>query len=160
VLDQVPRNTGHVSGFPREHAYVVPPKLDECVFLFMIQVGLDKGRLAGIVVDQLNLLVLVGLDVLPWCLVLWDLQLAGGNLGGVDQGLLHVNRVVGGLCHLKAFLFTGIGSVNIASESKDALLGRHFEHQVRVVWHSHELGERWSTKDGVVPSKSMTTKLT
>jgi hypothetical protein len=43
---------------------------------------------------------------------------------------------------LKLSSFTGIGSVNIASESKDTLLGRHFEHQVRVVWHSHELGER------------------
>jgi hypothetical protein len=57
---------------------------------------------------------------------------------------------VGGLCYLKAFLFTGIGSVNIASESKDTLLGRHFEHQVRVVRHGHKLGKRWSTKDGVV----------
>jgi hypothetical protein len=55
-----------------------------------------------------------------------------------------------GQCHLKAFLFTGIGSVNIASKSKDTLLGRHFEHQVRVVRHSHEFGEHWSTKDGVV----------
>jgi hypothetical protein len=60
----VPRNTGHVSGFPREHAYVVPQKPDERVFLLRIQVGPDKGRLAGIVVDQLDLLVLVGLDVL------------------------------------------------------------------------------------------------
>jgi hypothetical protein len=85
VLDQVPRNTELVSGFPREHAYVVPQKPDERVFLFRIQVDPDKGRLAGIIVDQLNFLVLVGLDVLPRCLALWDLQLAGGNLGGVDQ---------------------------------------------------------------------------
>jgi hypothetical protein len=91
VLDQVPRNTGHVSGFPCEHAYVVPQKPDERIFLFGIQVSPDKGRLAGIIVDQLNLLVLIGLDVLLWCLVLWDLQLTGGNLGGVDQGLLHAN---------------------------------------------------------------------
>jgi hypothetical protein len=66
VLDQVPRNTGHVSGFPCEHAYVVPQEPDERVFLFRIQVGPDKGRLAGITVDKLNLLVLGGLDVLPW----------------------------------------------------------------------------------------------
>jgi hypothetical protein len=84
VLDQAPRNTRHVSGFPREHAYVVPQKPDECVFLFRIQVGPDKGRLAGIAIDQLDLLVLVGLDVLPRFLALWDLQLTGGNLGGVD----------------------------------------------------------------------------
>jgi hypothetical protein len=58
--------------------------------------------------------------------------------------------VVSGLCYLKAFLFIGIGSVNIASESKDTLLSRHFEHQVRVVWHDHELSKRWSTKDGMV----------
>jgi hypothetical protein len=42
---------------------------------------------------------------------------------------------------LKLSSFIGIGSVNIASESKDTLLGRHFEHQVRVVRHSHEFGE-------------------
>jgi hypothetical protein len=57
----VPRNTGHVSGFPREHTYVVPQKPDERIFLFRIQVGHDKGRLAGIIVDQLNLLMLVDL---------------------------------------------------------------------------------------------------
>jgi hypothetical protein len=69
----VPRNTGHASGFLCEHAYVVPQKPDKHVFLFMIQVGPNKGRLARIIVDQLNLLVLVGLDVLLWCLALWDL---------------------------------------------------------------------------------------
>jgi hypothetical protein len=69
----VPRNTRHVSGFPRKHAYIVPQKLDERILLFRIQVGPDKGRLAGIVVDQLNLVVLIGLDMLPWCLALWDL---------------------------------------------------------------------------------------
>jgi hypothetical protein len=87
----VSRNTEHVSGFPHEHTYVVPQKPDKRVFLFRIQVGPDRGRLARIVVDQLNLIVLVGLDVLPQCLALWDLQLAGGNLGGVDHGLLHAN---------------------------------------------------------------------
>jgi hypothetical protein len=51
---------------------------------------------------------------------------------------------------LKLSSFTGTGSVNIASESKDTLLDRHFEHQVRVVRHGHELGKRWSTKYGVV----------
>jgi hypothetical protein len=64
VLDQVPRNVGHVSGFPREHADVVPQEPDECVFLFRIQVGPYEGSLAGVIIDQLDLLVLVGLDVL------------------------------------------------------------------------------------------------
>jgi hypothetical protein len=73
VLDQVPRNAGHVSGFPCEHAEVVPQEPDERVFLFRIQVGPNKGRLAGVVIDQLDLLVLVGLDVLPWYSALWDL---------------------------------------------------------------------------------------
>jgi hypothetical protein len=36
-------------------------------------IGPDKGRLARVVIDQLDLLVLVGLDVLPWYLALWDL---------------------------------------------------------------------------------------
>jgi hypothetical protein len=70
VLDQVPRNTGHVNGFPREHADVVPQEPNKRVFLFMIQIGPDKGRLAGVVIDQLDLLVLVALDVLPWYLAL------------------------------------------------------------------------------------------
>jgi hypothetical protein len=70
VLDQVPRNVGHVSGFPREHAHVAPQEPDERFFLFRIQVGPDKGHLARIVIDQLDLLVLVGLDVLPRYLAL------------------------------------------------------------------------------------------
>jgi hypothetical protein len=32
--------------------------------------------------------MLGGLDVLSWYLAFWDLQLAGENLGGVDQGLI------------------------------------------------------------------------
>jgi hypothetical protein len=60
----VPRYTGHVRGFPHEHTYVVPQKPDECVFLFRIQIGPDKGRLAGIFVDQLDLLVVLGLGAL------------------------------------------------------------------------------------------------
>jgi hypothetical protein len=91
VLDQVPRNAGRVGGSPRKHTHVVPQEPDERVFLFRIQVGPDKSRLAGIVIDLLDLLVLVGLDVLSWYLALWDLQLAGGNLGGIDQGLLHAD---------------------------------------------------------------------
>jgi hypothetical protein len=66
----VPRNTGHVSGFPREHADVVPQEPDERVFLFRIQVGPNEGRLAGVIIDQLDLLVLIGLDVLPRYLAL------------------------------------------------------------------------------------------
>jgi hypothetical protein len=66
----VPRNTGHVSGFPHEHAHVVPQEPNEHVFLFRIQVGPDKGHLAGIIINQLDLLVLVGLDVLSRYLAL------------------------------------------------------------------------------------------
>jgi hypothetical protein len=73
VLDQVPRNDGHVSGFPCEHADIVPQEPDERVFLFRIQVGPDEGRLVGVFIDQLDLLVLVGLDVLLRYLALWEL---------------------------------------------------------------------------------------
>jgi hypothetical protein len=73
VLDQVPRYTEHVHGFPHEHAYVVPQKPDEHVFLFRIQLGPDKGRLARIAVDQLDLLMVLGLNALARGLQLWDL---------------------------------------------------------------------------------------
>jgi hypothetical protein len=46
---------------------------DERVFLFGIQIGPDKGRLVGIAVDQLDLLVVLGLDALAQGLQLWDL---------------------------------------------------------------------------------------
>jgi hypothetical protein len=62
----VPRYTGHVRGFPRKHTYVVPQKSNEHVLLFGVQIGPDKGRLTGIVVDQLDLLVVRGLDALAW----------------------------------------------------------------------------------------------
>jgi hypothetical protein len=54
----------------------------------------------------------------------------GGSLGGSDQGLLHVDREVGGFGHFETFLFIGVGSVDIASESEDSMLDRHLEHQV------------------------------
>jgi hypothetical protein len=60
----VPRYTGHVCGFPGEHTYIVPQKPDERVFLFGIQIGPDKGHLAGIAVELLDLLVFLGLDAL------------------------------------------------------------------------------------------------
>jgi hypothetical protein len=62
----VSRYTGHVRGFSHEHTYVVPQKPDERVFLFGIQIGLDKGHLARIVIDQLDLLVVLRLDALAW----------------------------------------------------------------------------------------------
>jgi hypothetical protein len=70
VLDQVSRYTGHVRGFSREHTYVIPQKHDERVFLFGILIGPDKGCLAGITVNQLDLLVVLGLDALVWGLQL------------------------------------------------------------------------------------------
>jgi hypothetical protein len=66
----VPRNAGHDNEFPREHANVVPQEPDERVFLFRIHVGPDEGRLARVIIDQLDLLVLIGLDVLPRYLAL------------------------------------------------------------------------------------------
>jgi hypothetical protein len=60
----VPRYTEHVCRFPCEHTYVVPQKPDERVFLFGIHIGPDKCRLARIIVDQLDLLVVHGLDAL------------------------------------------------------------------------------------------------
>ena len=57
--------TEHVYRYPHENAYVVPQKLDERVFLFRIQSGSNENRLLGIVVDQLEFFVLLGLDVLP-----------------------------------------------------------------------------------------------
>ena len=77
MLDQVPRYTGHVSRFLCEHIHVAPQEPDERVFLFGIQVGPDKGCFAGIAVDQLDHLVLLGLGVLAWSLELWDLQVVG-----------------------------------------------------------------------------------
>ena len=61
MLDQVSWDAGHVCGFPCENAFVVPEKPDESVFLFRVQVGPDEGRLLEATVDQLYLLVLLGL---------------------------------------------------------------------------------------------------
>ena len=80
----------------------------------------------------------------------WDLQVIGGGLPGVELGLLHVDREVRGFGDFEAFLFTSIGDVHIAFEREDAFLSWHIEYQVHVVRYSHEFGERWSTKDGVI----------
>jgi hypothetical protein len=127
VLDQVARYTGHVRGFPCEHTYVVPQKPNERVFLFRIQIGPDKCRLDGIAVDQLDLLVILGLDALARGLQLWDLQVVSESLGGGDQGLLHADREVHGFGHFETFFFIGVGHVDIASEGEDAVLGRHLD---------------------------------
>jgi hypothetical protein len=41
----------------------------------------------------------------------------GGSRGGSDQGSLHADREVGGFGYFETFFFTGVGCLDIASES-------------------------------------------
>ena len=113
MLDQVLRYTRHVSRFPCKHIRVAPQEPDERVFLFRIQVGPDKGRFARIAVDQLDLFVLFGLDVLTWGLELWDLQVIGWGLLGVEHGLSHANREVVSLCYFEVVVLVGVAAYTL-----------------------------------------------
>ena len=79
--------------------------------------ALIKGRFAGITVDQLDHLVLLGLDVLAWSLELQDLQVVGRGLLGVEHDLGHANREVVSLCYFEAVVLAGISCVYVAPES-------------------------------------------
>ena len=70
MLDQASWDTRHVYGLPCENAYVVPQKPDERVFLFGVQIGSDESCFLWIAVDQLDLLVFLGLGALSWGLLL------------------------------------------------------------------------------------------
>ena len=76
-----------------------------------------KGCFAGITVDQLDLFVLFGLDVLARSLELWDLQVIGWGLLGIERGLGHANREVVSLCYFEAVILAGISCVYVAPKS-------------------------------------------
>jgi hypothetical protein len=67
-----------------------------------------------------------------------------------SDAVLHANGDVSSLDEHEAFLLTGISDVKVGTQGEDSLLYRHLQHQVRVVWHGHELGKGWSAEDGVV----------
>ena len=62
MLDQLPRNTDHVSRFPCKHIDVSTEEANERVFLFGVKMGPNPGRLASIADHELNLLCVVGLS--------------------------------------------------------------------------------------------------
>ena len=111
------------------------------VFLFRIQHGSDESYFFMFVVNQLNLFVLLGFDLLPWCLQLRNLKLVGRCLRRLGCALRHPDREVDGLGNPEAFLLTSVCGVDIASDCETALFSRHLEHQIRVVWYRHELSE-------------------
>ena len=103
--------------FPCKHTHIASQEPNERVFLFRIQVGPDKGHFAGITVDQLDRFVLFGLDVLAWGLELWDLQVVGWGLLGIEHGLSHANREVVSLYYFEAVILVGVRCVYVAPES-------------------------------------------
>ena len=69
MLDQLSRNTGHVSRFPCTRVVISTEEADERIFLFGVEMGPDLGYPASIADHELNLLCVFGLSHRPrWLL--------------------------------------------------------------------------------------------
>ena len=64
MINQLSRNTRHISRFPHEDIFVFPKKVGERKFLFFGEVGADDSRLGGITSTQINL---DGIRLRGWC---------------------------------------------------------------------------------------------
>ena len=61
MLNQLPRNAGHVNRFPCKHVDVSMEEANERVFLFRIEVGPDPSSLRLVIGDEDHFLHLLGL---------------------------------------------------------------------------------------------------
>ena len=61
--------------------------------------------------------MLLGLDVLAWGLELWDLQVVGWGLLGIERGLGHANREVVSLSYFEAVILIGVSYIYVAPKS-------------------------------------------
>lgn len=54
------------------------------------------------------------------------------------------------LCKLTTVNISCVGGLDISAEGENPIRARHLEHEVRVMRHHHEFGDRRSAKDGMV----------
>ena len=106
--------------------------------------------LGGVVEAEADLLDLLGLGGSVRKLQLWDLHDVGGHCLGFGDHASHLDGEVGGFSKSETLCLAGVGNEEVGPQSQDSYRRRHLQHQISVVQYSHELGQSWPTKYGVV----------
>ena len=83
-------------------------------------------------------------------LQLWDLHVIGGHRLGFGDHVNHLDGEVGGFYEGKTLCLAGVGDGEVGPQSQNSYRQWHLQHQIRVVRYSHELGQSWLTKYGMV----------
>ena len=89
MLNQFPRNAGHVSSLSCKHVDVSVEEADERVFLFGVEMGPNPSHLASVTDHELNLLCVFGLSHRPRWLLSQDRLLLCWDLHRVGDANLH-----------------------------------------------------------------------
>ena len=119
MLNQVPRNSGHVSRFPCEYAHVVPQELDERAFLFISKGGANARSLGRIVRDQLHDLKVRRLVHLPRGSLVRDLRVFYRKPLGLFLYFYCADAHIQHLREVETFLFTHVSDVYISPKREN-----------------------------------------
>jgi len=146
VLGDFPRYAWHVRGTPCKHVGIRTEKVDEHSFLFGVEIGADRQRLAvGVVGVERDLLgSFRRLEATRVALGLWSLSGQGLELRG------ELGRTLECLPILDAFDVALVRVLEGGADGNDALGTGHLQLQVGVVGDGHELGVARAPNDGVV----------
>jgi hypothetical protein len=153
LLNQLPRNSRHVSRFPCEDVSIFLEEFHEREFLFRIQAVAYVSNHGRLLRGQQNCLV--------ECVLWLDGHLGGLGLRhdwvwwGLDQGLLQLLELYG--CCQSVGCLTTLRVIvkspfNVSPTRDDATKSWHLQDQVGVMWDCHELEECWPSQGSIVRS--------
>ena len=96
----------------------------------------------------------LGVSMLSWSQSLYDTGRIIGficmDLLRIGDASLHSGWEVHRFGNGESFSFAFVGDGDVGAQGEDALLRWNLQFRIDIMGHVHELGERWSAKDGVV----------
>jgi hypothetical protein len=151
VLGQFSWDSRHIRRLPCEYVLVILQKLDERVFLFVVQAGADDGSLAFISEPQVDPFSFFsrphrgrGLSFVRWCCEVF-LRLR-------VRLRRRSRRRFGGEGRLDGHSETLCGALEVSAHSYDSSWSWHLQYHVRVMRNGHEFCQSRPPDDGVVPA--------
>jgi hypothetical protein len=156
MLNQLSRNSRHVSRLPCEDVPIFLEEFDVRVFLFRIQAIAYVSNLGWLLRGQQN--------CLAECLLRLDGRLRCLGLGhdrvweGLSQGLLQLLELC--RCCQSVSCLTTLPIIvkiplNVSPDRDDAMRHWHLQDQVGIMWDCHKLGECQPSQESIIQSLKM-----